>query len=217
MMMHPTLKGKTLDWVVSEYESGKTLMAVANKIGCSRQAVQQFLEYHGIARRSLKTHKGNPKYRVVLKGIKDKKCLKDIISEVKSSSALVKRIARENSLTIYRKVRGYGPLNKDWLYNKYIKEGLSAKTIAKLLKIKTYPTVIKYLRKYGIPIRPRGRYVSNNMNLLRNKLWLYKAYVGEGLSIAQLAKMSGSYYSTVQYWLKKHQIPNKRDPQIKSM
>ena len=212
-----TLKGKTSDWIVSEYISGKTLQKIADEIGCSKQAIHQHLQYCNIPRRPTKTQNKCQKYKDILKGLKKNEPLGRIVPRLKTSATLVKRVAQENKIPIHKEIRGYGPIDRDWLYTKYIKEYMSVSKIAKLLKITTYHTVFRNLKQYGIPVRPRGRYVSNNMNLLRNKLWLYKAYVGEGLSIVQLAKMSGSYYSTVQYWLKKHQIPNKRDPQIKSM
>lgn len=47
------------------------------------------------------------------------------------------------------------PVDHDWLYQKYIVEGLDCPSIAKILDCDP-KTVWKYLRGFGIPTRPRG-------------------------------------------------------------
>lgn len=42
--------------------------------------------------------------------------------------------------------------NKDWLYQKYVKEGLSTHEIAKVCKANSQ-TIVNWLRKFNIPVR----------------------------------------------------------------
>lgn len=47
------------------------------------------------------------------------------------------------------------PVDRDWLYEKYVVEGLDCTAIAKIVK-RNSKRVWEWLRDYGIPTRPRG-------------------------------------------------------------
>lgn len=49
------------------------------------------------------------------------------------------------------------PVDRDWLYEKYIVEGLDCTAISKIVK-RNSKRVWEWLRDYGIPTRPRGSY-----------------------------------------------------------
>ena len=53
------------------------------------------------------------------------------------------------------------PVDKEWLYQKYIVEGLTANDIAKIVK-RDPKRVWEWLKGYGIPTRPRGSYAHNH-------------------------------------------------------
>jgi len=121
---------------------------------------------------------------------------------------------------------------KDWLYQKYVNEKLSAPKIAKLCGIGR-TTVYSWMKKYGILSRDfneaqKGslaywwgkspskktreklsaaitKYRAKNLipQLYHDKNWLYKKYVIEKLSSVAIAKICNTYEARVWYWIKK--------------
>lgn len=84
-------------------------------------------------------------------------------------------------------------LDKTWMHNRYVNEQTSANIIAQELNT-TASTVLKYLRKYEIEIRPGGisktltsKQKEPNNPFLADKEWLYQKYVVEGLSTRDVA------------------------------
>lgn len=53
------------------------------------------------------------------------------------------------------------PVDKDWLYEKYVVEGLDCTAIAKIVG-RNSKRVWEWIRDYGIPTRPRGSYDNNH-------------------------------------------------------
>ena len=49
----------------------------------------------------------------------------------------------------------------------------------------------------------------------KNKLWLNSRYTGEGLSMAQLAKMCGVSPTTINKWLIRHSITTRNRGRIR--
>lgn len=52
------------------------------------------------------------------------------------------------------------PVDRDWLYEKYIVDGMDCTAISKIVK-RNPKRVWEWLRDYGIPTRPRGSYYAN--------------------------------------------------------
>lgn len=61
-------------------------------------------------------------------------------------------------------------MDKDWLYQKYITEGLDCVQIGNLVR-RDPKTIIYWMRKHGIPTRPRGSNYKKNLNNGRPKGW----------------------------------------------
>jgi len=102
--------------------------------------------------------------------------------------------------------------NKEWLYNKYVKEKLSTYQVGRLSKIGGQ-TISKWLKKYNIPIRSRGE--SNHFfciqrmksNEYYNKKWLHQKYIIEGLSAVKISRICGINDVKIGCWLREFNIP----------
>lgn len=114
--------------------------------------------------------------------------------------------------------------NKEWLYEQYANQKLSADDIGKLSGC-CGPIVLKWLRKFGIPVRtvndpyfkpPHNR----KLRKYKNKEWLYEQYVVNGLSCESISQKIADETSekkenlgTIRGWLVRFGIP--RDNRIK--
>jgi len=96
-------------------------------------------------------------------------------------------------------------LNKGILYRFYWKEEKSSKEIAKLFET-THSTILKYLKKYRIKIRPKGR----RTKFIFSKNIIYDLYWRERLSAIKIAKMFGCSASCIHNFMKRNKIPRRR-------
>jgi len=102
--------------------------------------------------------------------------------------------------------------DKDWLYQKYLEEQLSAHQIGKLCK-RSVATIINWLNKFNIPIRSRSE--ANHLNYIRkigndkycDRKWLKGKYLKEKLSTTQIGKLCRVSNRTILDWLYKSGIP----------
>jgi len=125
--------------------------------------------------------------------------------------------------------------DKNWLYQKYVSEKLSAPRIAKICQCGR-TTINAWLKRHGIEIRnlsdaQKGelshwwkkslskeakKKISKSMTAYRAKTlkpkiyhdrnWLYKMYVKKKLSSSAIAELCDSYNSQIWYWIKKFNI-----------
>lgn len=94
---------------------------------------------------------------------------------------------------------------REWFLEHYIKRGLGAYTIAKMIN-RSMVLVIYKLHKFKIPIRSHAEAVSSK-NKYCSKEWLEENFVRKGIGRETLAKMAGVSEYTILYWLAKFKIP----------
>lgn len=132
--------------------------AVAQIIGCSRQAVHSFCRYYDIwvPRSNYPFERAHPyDHDRIASMIKRRYSSKQITKVLHCSRGTVYYVMRSRGLSLYN------PLSiiddKKWLKAKYVKEGLSIERIARLIHV-SCPTVKRRLILFHIKIRPKGRY-----------------------------------------------------------
>ena len=120
------------------------------------------------------------------------------------------------------------PVGRDWLYQKYVVEGLGTYRIANLVD-RNPKQVWHWLKGYNIPTRslwdgqkmPRERGLSQRKRL-RAKLdpressllytdrdWLSQQYIQQKQSAADMAREAGCSGNTILNWLERFQIPRR--------
>ena len=95
--------------------------------------------------------------------------------------------------------------DRNWLYEKYIVQKLSASQIASIVGCKSRQTVTNALRRHGITVRGKSP-VPMSYSELQNKEWLYQRYMIQKLSCSQIAKELGCCHQIVYAALKTHNI-----------
>lgn len=101
--------------------------------------------------------------------------------------------------------------DREWLYQKYTIEKLSAYKIAKECSCSVRP-IFDWLKKYTIPIRSSSEAAlirCDDGKLYKNRQWLYQKYTVEKLTTVVLAKELGCTPTAVSWWLKKFAIPTR--------
>jgi len=93
---------------------------------------------------------------------------------------------------------------REWLYQKYVVEGISRNMIARIIKRSCW-RVDYYLKQFNIP--KRGPEVTKSRNPCCNKEWIVDHYVTMGLSIIECAKLANISHIGFYYWLVRFQIP----------
>jgi len=97
--------------------------------------------------------------------------------------------------------------DEEWLRKAYHDEGKSITETAQLCGACT-PTVGIWLEKFEIPRRNRQQAARKKVEGVKHtdKAWLETLYLGQCLTIAQIAEQCGETIDTVLYWLAKHGI-----------
>jgi len=106
-------------------------------------------------------------------------------------------------ITIRERKLGYSGLDRNFLYQKYIIEEMTGTEISQLTGI-AMPTIYSWLKKFDIPRRGTGRKQSN-----LNKYFLYKWYVMERMSIAEVSSLVDLSERTIRKWMDKYNIPRR--------
>jgi len=102
--------------------------------------------------------------------------------------------------------RSQKPVDKGWLYQKYVLEGLGAYRIGRIVK-RDPKRVYEWLVDYGIPIRKRDWNVDGSEpELYWDRNWLYQEYVVNQRSAADIASDFDCEESNILYFLGKHGI-----------
>ena len=106
----------------------------------------------------------------------------------------------------------YPQLNdKEWLYQKYIVEKISAREISRIVGAKSSQTVEQALERSTIKIeriRPPRVVGKSFYEKLNDYEWMYQTYVIEGKSTIDIAKLSGAKScATVKQSLERLKIP----------
>jgi hypothetical protein len=103
--------------------------------------------------------------------------------------------------------------NKSWLEQRYLVDKLSSPKIGKLEKT-GHSTILKYLRKFNIPIRSLQE--SHPLKFQFSKSFLYDEYWKKNKSFETIGKEHNVCFATVQYWFNRYKLP-RRSPNDKSM
>jgi len=133
-------------------------------------------------------------------------CTKTTIERKLKKFNISIRSPRESQLIKNQKLKFLE--DKEWLYQKYIIEELNNRQIAELLDC-DLTTIIWRLKQYNIPIRSKQEeyYTKNEkLKLLKDKDWMYKNYVINGLSTYKIAEIVNCDNNTVRYNLKELKI-----------
>jgi len=149
--------GKSISWIKEQYTNNKrTMQEIAEEMGCSRQNISGILQTFRVkARKSGRILYDRKKViRCLKKGMSDKQ----IIEEIGCSLTYIGSMRKITGLYKVTGPKHPALLDKAWLEQKYLVEGMSQVRIAKSLGIKAYRIVAIALRQHGIPIRGRGCY-----------------------------------------------------------
>jgi len=135
--------------------------------------------------------------------VEEKKTTREIASAVGCSKSTIQNWLKKHSIeTRPSGCRPIEPLHrKSWLREQYEEKKKSAQEISDELGCSA-SAVEKWLKQHSIETREQ----SENTGRLGDSNWLYKKYQEESLSSREIADLLGCGKSTVQYWLKKHEI-----------
>ena len=97
------------------------------------------------------------------------------------------------------------PVDKDWLYQKYVVEGLGTYQIGKLVN-RNPKQVYEWLIGYDIEIRKRDWSIESGTQPFHDRDWLYDQYVNKELSAQEIASQFDVTEGLILFWLRKHDI-----------
>jgi transposase len=108
------------------------------------------------------------------------------------------------------------PVTKDWLYQKYIVEGLGTSKIAQL--VNRHPKrVYEWIVDYGIPLRTREWSNEAGTQPFHSKEWIHEQYVVLSRSGSDIAQDFGVTERLIYFWLKKHGIARRTVSEARSV
>jgi hypothetical protein len=97
---------------------------------------------------------------------------------------------------------------KEWLEQKYLDEGLSLQQVAEAWGVKNSVSAFCWLKYYGIPRRSQSE--AQRRYPRPDAEWLREKYHAEGLSLAEIARLTGApTASTVHGWMRSYDIPTR--------
>ena len=151
-----TLLGHTFSETKKLYQSGETARTIAVMYGCTRQYVSHFLRSNGFRMRI--GGRTRPEYIQIIKFLKNKTPVEEIVSKLQTKKPYVQWVAHKNSLPLIYPSRHDVCLDsKEWLWKHYWRNGRSMEKIAQELGC-TIGTVSKYLQQHKIPKKTSGDY-----------------------------------------------------------
>ncbi len=99
------------------------------------------------------------------------------------------------------------PVSKEWLYEKYIIEGMGTYQISKIVN-RNPKRIWEWLKGYGIAIRERDWDVTPTEGILyQNESWLRNEYLTNKRSAPEIASQFGVTFATIFFYLNKFNIP----------
>lgn len=101
--------------------------------------------------------------------------------------------------------RSQKPVSKEWLYQKYISEGMSTYQIAKIVD-RDPKRVWEWLKDLEIPTRERQWSVEPNSQPFHSKEWLQREYVEKGRSSSEIGNEFGVGATDVLFFLNRYGI-----------
>lgn len=211
-------KWKDKNWLYNEYIMERNSSEkMAREAECSSDTILAWLRKYSISirARGAKGGKENPMF-----GRKH--------SEKERRDMSLKQIARNTGKWH----------DRDWLYTEYVIKKRATTEMAKEAGC-DHVTILKWLRKYDIPVRTHGETKqwtlrgkrnpmfgkkhsdeekkklsfkiakSKGITLCWDKKWLYNEYIVKEKPISKIASELGCNHQTVWIWLKRHNIPRR--------
>jgi predicted DNA-binding protein YlxM (UPF0122 family) len=190
------LNTKSWLWFKQKKDAGWTFQKIADYFGCTRQAVQHYMSINEIfsqvppkripiSKFDLSAIEADIKKGLTSEQIEKKhSCSKDIVYSL---------VGRKN-LKLNPIVRTPAFKNKAYLKDLYVKKQLSTIQIAVMHNVSN-TAVLLGLRRFGIKIRPKGRYKgwpTYKYPMLHDKKWL-KGKLKEGLNFLEIADIVGCH------------------------
>jgi hypothetical protein len=101
--------------------------------------------------------------------------------------------------------------SKEWLEQKYLVDGLSLQQVAEAWGVKHNVSAHCWLKYYGIPRRNQSE--AQRKYPRPDAAWLREKYHAEGLSLAEIARLTGApHAATVHGWMRSYEIPTRPRP-----
>ncbi len=102
------------------------------------------------------------------------------------------------------------PVDREWLYQKYVTEGMGTYQIAKLVH-RNPKQVYHWLNGYNIPVRKRKWELTIDPTIkpYQSKEWLANEYLVKGKSSSEIADEFGITVPAIIYWLQEFGIPRR--------
>lgn len=101
--------------------------------------------------------------------------------------------------------RAQKPVDKVWLEQKYIAEGLSTYAIAKIVD-RNPKQVWNWIKDYGIPVRERQWDTTENTRPYHDESWLRREYIDKHRSSREIADYFGVTENNILHFLEKYGI-----------
>lgn len=108
------------------------------------------------------------------------------------------------------------PVSREWLYEKYVTDGLSTYQIAKMVE-RNPKNVWTWLRDFGIPLRKREWSTESNTQPYHDKEWLTTEYVTKQRSAEDIAKQFGVTGANIFFYLIHAGIQRRSMDQIRAI
>jgi len=117
------------------------------------------------------------------------------------------------------------PVDKDWLYQKYVVEKLSCAQIGKIV-YRDPKSVYRWLKDFEIPTRRRGwdvqigkRFLHPKQGMRRywNHEWLYAQYIILQKSSAEIAADEKCHPNSILLYLKRFSIPRRSTSEVRKI
>lgn len=108
------------------------------------------------------------------------------------------------------------PVDKEWLEQKYLVEGLGAYAIAKLVN-RNPKQVWNWIKDYEIPLRKRTWSIEPDTQPYHDPGWLKGEYVGKKRSSQEIADQFGVTGETISLFLKRYSISRRTMSEARSI
>lgn len=114
--------------------------------------------------------------------------------------------------------RGQKPVSKEWLYQKYVNEGLGTVEISKL--VDRHPRrVYEWLIDLEIPIRKRKWGIKRDVENkpYQSKEWLFDQYVNQEKSVPAIAEEQGVSVGCIMHFMRKFDIARRTIKEVREI
>ncbi len=203
---HPTYQNR--DWLYEQYVTRrKTFIEIAKECKVKDEAIYRWAKKHNINIRGSRMRMWS-----------DKKWLKHQLLDLGYSVDEIAKSQNTTKATIWHWMRKYGikikkdiPKYKDkkWLNHQYLTLNKSTCKIANEYGVGN-STISIWLKKLEIPIKPKAIRRLKGKGKYADEKWLRKEYLKHGKSTKEIAKQINVSQATVNKWIKKFDIREKK-------